>query len=841
MTAPPTLALSALRLCLGWGVPRLRGGRRRAGALAVVVVCLAPAPTGLPVGEAAPRAAPPATQAPTVTIHPPLPTTAADAWLVPDPDDPPPPASVRTLATAVARVADGRYAEALPQLAQPRLADSPVSGYAAYYSGRALLGLGRPAEARNTLEGLRARPLEGALTELVPQALAEALAAAGEPGRAAAVYEDALARQPREPEALLERLAAAATAAGDTARADAALTRLYFEFPVSEAAGRAADRVNALRATLTPERAADWAKLDLARAEGLFSARRYADAREAYLAIAPGRGTERELVELRLAETDYFLRRHRDALVRLEPLLGGGSRRAEAEFYYLSALRGLRRHDEFVLRARRLAEDAAGTYWGQEALNTLATHYIVENDDAAAADVFRLIVERFPGGRHFERAAWKLGWWHYKNGELGVAASVFERAAVAQPRADFRPAWLYWSARAREQLSDAAGARAGYELVAHDYRHSYYGRLAAERLERHEAAGRPAQARAPRRPREAADAQGAGGRRLTARAPAQAGAGSAGLPPTHALIRQLIAVGLYDDALNELLFAQRAWGSSPRLEATLAYVHNRLGDYRRGIILMKRAYPQYLAADGDQLPLPLRQVIFPLAYWDLIRRHAGAHELDEYLVAALVAQESSFQPDVRSSANAYGLMQIVPSTGRRLARAEGIRRFRTSMLTDPRINVRLGTRYLAGLLARFGADHFALASYNAGESRIVRWRAERPGVARDEFIDDIPFPETQNYVKKILGTVDDYRQVYGVHGAAPDPVLPAATRSGGSQKPSVGAAEPRAARKLTTRKTSRRASAPRKAAAPKRKPQRASAGRRAAPRGVPRRSRASAP
>jgi soluble lytic murein transglycosylase len=75
--------------------------------------------------------------------------------------------------------------------------------------------------------------------------------------------------------------------------------------------------------------------------------------------------------------------------------------------------------------------------------------------------------------------------------------------------------------------------------------------------------------------------------------------------------------------------------------------------------------------------------------------------------------------------------------------------------------VRIGTAYFAELVKKFGGVHFALAGYNAGDHRVARWIAERPGVPREEFIDDIPFPETQNYVKRILGTVEDYRRLYG--------------------------------------------------------------------------------
>ena len=88
-------------------------------------------------------------------------------------------------------------------------------------------------------------------------------------------------------------------------------------------------------------------------------------------------------------------------------------------------------------------------------------------------------------------------------------------------------------------------------------------------------------------------------------------------------------------------------------------------------------------------------------------------------------------------------------------------------LTDPATNVRIGTAYFADLVDRFGGVPYALASYNAGPGPVARWKAERPGIAADEFIDDIPFPETQNYVRKILGTAEDYRRVYGELGIKP--------------------------------------------------------------------------
>ncbi len=157
-------------------------------------------------------------------------------------------------------------------------------------------------------------------------------------------------------------------------------------------------------------------------------------------------------------------------------------------------------------------------------------------------------------------------------------------------------------------------------------------------------------------------------------------------------------------------------------------------------------------------------MIFPLDYWPLLQKYGAARGLDPYLLAALVAQESNFDPTVVSPANAVGLMQVLPSTGRAYAKVLGLRSFSTRRLNDPETNIQIGTTLFANTVRRFGGVYFALAAYNAGDGRVVAWRKERPGLEQDEFIDDIPFPETQNYVKRILGTAEDYRRLYGQAG-----------------------------------------------------------------------------
>ena len=156
--------------------------------------------------------------------------------------------------------------------------------------------------------------------------------------------------------------------------------------------------------------------------------------------------------------------------------------------------------------------------------------------------------------------------------------------------------------------------------------------------------------------------------------------------------------------------------------ATIALVQNRMGNLRLGINAMKRAYPQWLAAGGESLPVEIQKVVFPLDYWPLLQKHAAARGLDPFLVAALTAQESTFDPAIRSSANAVGLMQVLPSTGRQFARKLKIPRYTAAKLTDPETNVRLGTAIFADSIRRFGG-----VALRAGG--LQRRRSPRRGLA----------------------------------------------------------------------------------------------------------------
>ena len=683
------------------------------------------------------------------TDHPRLPADVSKLWMVP-PRTSGRPAGLAELATAVKLEVDGDFARALPILSTPAVQQSPLGPYAEYYKGLAELRLGRTNDATRTFQALASKEPTGYLAEAVPLREAESDEALGDHAAALDIYERLVKTKLTAPDDVLMRLARAAKAAGNKEQASDAYARVMYEFPFSDLAIAASAELESLPiAPVVP--GSNRYRLELGRAERLFGAKRYPQARAAFEPLRSlAQGDERELVNLRLAECDYFLKRPRNARDGVRPYIEKASRQGEALFFYAVATRELGDVSEYQRIIRQLADEFTTQSWAEEALNNLATQYLVQDDDEQADRTFREMLEKFPLGHYAERASWKVGWWAYKNANYADTARVFEAAASRFARSDYRPSWLYWAARAHDALKEPALAEARYTLVATDYLNSYYGRLAVQRLG----------GTAPQR-RLIVDAP-------SSSAPAPAGdnsgepAPAVKLPPNESTVRALLALDLYDQALDELRYAQKIWGDSPAIQATVGWIHNRRGDLRAGINAIKRAYPQYMAAGGEKLPSPILKVLFPVDYWPLIRRYSAEHDLDPYMIAALIAQESTFTADVKSAANAYGLMQLLPSTGRQYAKSLHLtRRFSIGLLTTADSNLKMGTAYFADLIRQFGAAHLALATYNAGPNRVARWMSERPGIDRDEFIDDIPFPETQGYVKKILGTAEDYRHLYG--------------------------------------------------------------------------------
>jgi soluble lytic murein transglycosylase len=645
-------------------------------------------------------------------------------------------AGLARLAAAWLLVEAERAAEALPLLAHPDVARTALGDHAHFVLGRALdAGADRAAAAtayRNAAALAAGRPL--ACTALMRAA--EALAAEEQTDDAVAAYEESLSTCNRQQAHALLRMAEFRDAQGDARAAAAAYDRLDREYPASPQALSAAARRRALGGLLPAASAGERAEREARRALALFAAGRYADAERALaaaLASAPKKGEQTDLLRVRYGRALLARKRTRQGLAALLRVPAGSPHAGEAAYY---AARAQARPAARLAALDDVATRFRGTPWGEDALLSLATHYQKDALDNEALPFYRRLVEEYPEGRYADRSAWRTGWGDFRAGRFDDAARVFEWAARTRAVTYFTPGFLYWAGRARQQLGQVERARALYAEAVQRFKRAYHGLRAGEALAGLGGPPPPAPA-------------------LVARDKSLADEIA---EPQLTRLRQLLLIERFDEALDEL----RILPSAPAVDATIARLQWRLGRLRPAINAMKRAFPGHVGSAGDRLPEDVWRVLYPLGYRTEIETAAAAAGLDPSLLAALICQESTFAADALSPAGARGLMQVMPATGRAVARDLGMK-YRLSALTDPRTSLDLGAAYLRRMLERFGGETaLALAAYNAGPHRVVAWTAGRPDIGVEEFVESIPFTETRNYVMNILAAREQYRRLYGL-------------------------------------------------------------------------------
>ncbi len=374
--------------------------------------------------------------------------------------------------------------------------------------------------------------------------------------------------------------------------------------------------------------------------------------------------------------------------------------------------------------------------------------YLLKPDYDHAIDYYRELHQRFPKGRLAPYAHWKVAWLSFRQGRASEAKQLFEEQIALYPSSSEVSAALYWRARLAEEDGENAKARTYYRKIADRFHNFYYGGLARQRLAKLKGDGPLAHYAL-----------------LDHIPPIDTAANvTADPPPSDDLRLQKSELlengGLLDFALRELQAAAKDQPGS-WVPVETARLYRDSGRYDLAVETLKRAVPHYFAMDIPSLPRSYWEVLFPKPYWADLKRFASANGLDPYLVASLIRQESEFNPNALSVKNAVGLMQLLPSTGRLMARQAKLRHFSSSQLFTPTVNLQLGTRYFRNTVDKFGAFEYALAAYNAGDNRVQDWLGI--GKYRDpqEFVEAIPFTETREYVQAILRNETVYRQLYG--------------------------------------------------------------------------------
>ncbi|MFO7262786.1 MAG: hypothetical protein A6D91_03990 [Bacillaceae bacterium G1] len=164
-----------------------------------------------------------------------------------------------------------------------------------------------------------------------------------------------------------------------------------------------------------------------------------------------------------------------------------------------------------------------------------------------------------------------------------------------------------------------------------------------------------------------------------------------------------------------------------------------------------------------------QRLAFPMHYRDEIWQAAAKYDVSPYLVAAIIQSESRYNKDARSKKGALGLMQLMPETAKWALLQMGYSEAAEEFLHDPSLNIEVGTWYLRWLLDYYqGNWPLAIAAYNAGQGVVDRWLREGQWDGRADTVDQIPYPETRRYVRKVLYYYQKYRHIYRDASVTPD-------------------------------------------------------------------------
>lgn len=504
--------------------------------------------------------------------------------------------------------------------------------------------------------------------------------------------------------------------------------------------------------------------------------------------VPPGSGTW-ELQELMLSlETKLGL--HDQAIVRSEAALGLVKGKAEkqrlhwsiANLYYRKkdypkALAAFESHmkaygetpDGLLQMARsfdRMREPKKAAIWYDRLLEKYPKHdktseiYWLRGWELEQAGNYEEAIEfyyrqlaDFSRNRRGDWANFRVGLCQYKSGNTAAALQAF-KAIRSQVNSNAYPAGLFWEAKMMSVLGDTAGARTVLRELASKHTLNFYAHLGRQVLTAQGAMPdslEPWRRFAPSTP----DA-------IQAWMKAEMSTYRGRL--NHEYESEYLGMGkLLQFQMDTLaILTLKTIPARIKNDPWFLYIHARMFKnrhlwreaYRIGLQLSYKIPSEKWGA----APKEVLRLIYPRPYEGLVQKYAAKRGLDPAFIYALMRQESGFDREIKSRAGAVGLMQIMPATGKAVAKQEGWPPFDPFRLTEAEVNVSLGTAYLRDLRKDYqGNEYWVLANYNAGPTPTRRWMGQAADRPLEEVIEDISYWETRDYVKKVMGNYFTYR------------------------------------------------------------------------------------
>ncbi len=670
-------------------------------------------------------------------------------------------------------LARGGDATALLEETEPL---SRIPDYILFYKARALYQALRPDEAIEAYDSLIQEYPDSALA---PDALYRKGLIQTEQGgysearKTFGVFISSFPKDTSVPEALM-KTAEASMKLGEPAEAVAPLKKVLVYYATDENAPGAKALLDEIKGQGVEVRAFTDEE-EFERAKSLFFNARYKDALDGFSRVIREKESPFfDAAYLKKAVAEIRLKQYADAEKTLKNYLATAAPRKECEALGWLGAVYLRTNDEGGLLkiTERLSSSCPSGTERPQALLYLGRLYAEKGLKEKSRSTYKRVIDWYKGSIYAEDAAWSLGWSSYRAGRFEEAYNDFLSLIEARPNGNNIGQFLYWAGKSLERMGRNQEAARVYERLS-SIDDGYYSMMARQRqgLVRNDAPVQDKESYAPETefrsvgfpvgfsveyPASMADSNYG-----IYKEKVNAAARFAGDSHYRASL-ELLLLGLNEEAAREADLLAKKYSEDKNALSELARLFYEAGDYYRALKLHQVCLSKGQGEASEAFAFP------PGLVEDIKERVNGS--VDPNLVAAIIREESHFNPRAVSSAGALGIMQIMPSTGAFIAR-ELNREFDKKRLLDPSFSIELGSWYLGHLSKRFDGDLvLAIAGYNAGPGAAARWKETLPSEL-DEFIESIPYAETRSYAKKVLRSYARFLNASGNNGADLSPIV----------------------------------------------------------------------
>ena len=629
--------------------------------------------------------------------------------------------------------------------------DTLLREYALYWTALAQGGLGRRAEAYKVLQIIQQDYPNTAMRESLLEAIAPNAVQIGHPQEAIDAL-NAYSGTSSKSSLLLER-ARAYQAAHQLARAAKDYQTIFYKYPLTDEAKPAGSALSQLMHALSKEYPYPGVEMQEQRAQIFYDAHKWREARTEFekllTMLKDPENATRQRAQLRVAECRVQLKGSPSLIASLKPT----DLDVDAErLYALSqAYRTAKKESEMFAALNTLAQNYPVSKWNEDGLMAAGNYHWVELEREKAVVAYQRVLDSFPVGKDAFNCEWRIAWVAFLNHQPDAddrLTTFLLKYPVSANAVDA----LYWLGRNAEREGKPEHARSFYNKAVERFPQTYFGNAAVARLAKlGPGEENPSEILEKIPPAPAL-------RALDEPVPVAAA-------DRWARAQALRTIAFDASAEQELKNAYFAT-SSPRFLLEAAQAAFDEGHFGAGMAYARLIIPSVDSRKFNEVSISGWKALFPLPYEAALRREAAKNDFDPMFAAGLIRQESTFQADAVSHANAIGLMQVLPKTGKLLARQIKVR-YAKNKLFDPDFNIELGMVYIANLVRQTGAPEYAAAAYNAGEDRIAAWKAERNYEEIPELVESIPFTETRDYVQIVLRNTAVYRMIYGPGNASP--------------------------------------------------------------------------